>query len=99
MEDIYHGVGEDAPSEQMAHIAAHEDVARKYNESGRANRTVPPKQPTKTTPIEQELDGIEDMIDTAARHMDNSKKKSKPAVIRHIANLLSKNRDQDPPTR
>lgn len=56
MEDIYHGVGEDAPSEQMAHIAAHEDVARKYNESGRANRTVPPKQLAKTAPKELKYD-------------------------------------------
>ena len=84
--------------EEMAYIAAHEDVAKKYNESGKAKKQAYEKS-APNQPAKQELDGVEDMAYIAANHMDSNKKKSKPAVREYIASLLNKNKDKDSPTR
>ena len=84
--------------EEMAYIAAHEDVAKKYNESGKAKKQ-PSQKSAPNQPAKQELDGVEDMAYIAANHIDSDKKKSKPAVREYIASLINKNKDKDSPTR
>ena len=79
--------------EQMAYVAAHDDVAKKYNERAKkvVKKSAPVKASVSVSP--QELDGVEDMAYIAAQSEEKNKTKSKPSVRKFISDLITKNKE------